>query len=508
MESSRRGPVSNEEASRTVRAFSFVAGGLSLVALFATLGWLALTFQARPLDGVEGDVLFEADRIRAGLPLYVDPFVGAHDYGPVPARYHVLYPPLWPALLSLVPREAAPSFARAVAAASWWLLLAMIATKARAACKRPAVLASLFVGSVWVLGLYGSAGRPDALAVLFAGLALERTVRRSSVRGAPAIDPIAGALFALAAWTKPNVIGIAPGVFAAALVTAVVAARRASPGPRADIVRGFAAAVAVGAVVALVLGKLTGGAFLAHLFASTGQPPSLALWIEQTRDRAPFFAVLFAVAFLLGVKNRADPGVAIALGALVSSVGWCFVSLAKTGSASNYFLEPCVAALVVVARAPAPDRTPIVVAALVVLQALWTGVASVKSATSSIVSTRLRADAIAAAKAECRRTPSELVIADEPGLELMLNARIVQTPYQSTHLARAGRFPTAAWIADVTHPSVRCLVMQDDLLDRPLDLVDVEHDRFGPELRRALRDTFVKRGERDGIHVYERRPAR
>lgn len=506
---SRRGAVSSEESERSARWLAIVAGGLAIVVLVATLGWVVLTFQVHPLDGVEGDVLFEADRIRSGLPLYVDPAVGAHDYGPVPARYHVLYPPLWPALLSLVPRAVAPSFARAVAAASWWLLVAMIAMKARAACRRPAILASLFVGSVWVLGLYGSAGRPDALAVLFAGLALERTARQSSVRGAPVLDPIAGALFALAAWTKPNVIGIAPG----ALVVALVVARRARNAvgpPRADIARGFVAAAAVGLVVALVLAKLTGDAFLVHLLASTGQRPSLALWLEQVGDRGPFFGVLFGGAFVIGAKNRTDPGVAIALGALASSVVWCFVSLAKTGSASNYFLEPCIAALVVVARAPVSlaARSRATLALLALLQVVWTGVASLRGATSNVAVTRRRAEAIAAAKVACKRTQEDLVIADEPGLELMFDGRIVQTPYQSTHLARAGRFPTDAWIADVTHPSVRCLVMQDDLLDRPLDVVDIEHDRFGPELRRALGETFVKRSERDGIHVYERRPPR
>jgi hypothetical protein len=84
----------------------------------------------------------------------------------------------------------------------------------------------------------------------------------------------------------------------------------------------------------------------------------------------------------------------------------------------------------------------------------------------------------------------------------MMNGRIVATPFQSTHLARRGRFPLDAWLADVAHPSVACLVMQDGLLERPLDRVSVEHDRFGPDLRRALAARFHLVTLRGGYRIY------
>lgn len=483
------------ELPRVARSLFALAALVAASALVATLAWVVLTFSSRPLDGVEGDVLFEADRIRAGLPLYVDPAAGAHEYGPPPSRYLVLYPPLWSAVLSLSPAGSAHLVARAVAALAWFGLLAWIVL--RAPRERRAVVggAAAFVGGAWVLGLYGASGRPDALAILFSGLALERAARRGR------LDAVAGALFALAAWTKPNVIGAAPG--------AIVAAALVAAPPRLRAVGG---ALRAGAGVSLVVGGIltdvAGRAWVAHLLASTGQPPSLSLWTEQMASRLPFFGLPMAAALALGWRGRRDPGVAIATGALASSAAWCVLSFAKIGSAANYVMEPSIAALVVLARAPLPalgPRAAIAASALAVAQAAWTGTASVRSALERIGTARARADALASARAVCGAPPGSVVLADEPGLERMMNGRAVQTPFQSTHLARRGRFPTAAWVDDVGRPEVACLVMQDDLLERSLDRVSVEHDRFGPELRRALVARFELASERGGYRMYRRR---
>lgn len=491
---------------RVARILGIAAIVVVGVALVATLAWAIATLAVRPLDGVEGDVLFEADRLRASLALYIDPARGAHDYGPVPTRYLVLYPPLWSALLSLVPRAASATIARASALASWVGLLGWIVARAPRERRRVAGAAAAFVAGVWVLALFAAAGRPDAFAVLLAGLALERATRRSSSGQGPRIDAVAGALFALAAWVKPNVIGMAPGAFAGALV----ASRTLREPLLRRVAAGAAAAAGVSAAASCVLSIATGRAWIDHLLASTGQPPSLALFVEQTTSRLPFFAALFGAAALAGASRaRArDPGAAIALGALLSSVAWCVLSLAKIGSASNYFLEPCVASVVVLARAPLPSmpaRGRVALAGAALAQALWTGTASVKSALEQIPLAGERASVLASARAACGAAPSDVVLADEPGLERMLDGRVVETPFQSTHLARRGKFPVAAWIDDVSRPEVRCLVMQDDLLERPLDVVSVAHDRFGPELRRVLRAEFELVARRGGFFVYRRR---
>jgi hypothetical protein len=100
----------------------------------------------------------------------------------------------------------------------------------------------------------------------------------------------------------------------------------------------------------------------------------------------------------------------------------------------------------------------------------------VRSSVEAIVAARVHADLIARARTACGARAGEIVLADEPGLELMLNRRVVTTPFQMTHLAWSGRYPLEPWIADVERPDVRCLVMEDDLLERPLDDVRVAHD--------------------------------
>jgi hypothetical protein len=468
-----------------VRRILFIVAAMIVGAsLLATLAWIVLTLGVRPLDGVEGDVLFEADRIRAGFPLYVDPMQGAHEYGEPPARYLVLYPPLWSAFLAVVPSVV---FARIVSTLAWLGGLAFIVWKAPKERRLAAGALAATTASIWVLALYGASGRPDSVAVLFSALALERSARKGDV------DVIAGVLFALAAFLKPNVIGAAPG----AIVVAFLATRR---------LRGCLAAVATAVVVAVALHVASHGAFVTHLVASTGQPPDGSLFFDQLVNRVPFFVLPIGFAFAAGFGSRKETSARIALGALATSTAWSLVCLAKIGSATNYFLEPMACAVVVLARADLPSfaRAGLALPIACIVQALWTGIASVKSATKEIGLSSQRADAIAKTRAICGAGENDIVLADEPGLERMLNGRIVATPFQTTHLARRGRFDEKLWIADVRRPEVKCLYMQDDLLERPLEQVSVAHDRFGPELRRALREEFVLAAHDDGYRIYRR----
>lgn len=470
---------------RILFGIAAIVVGASLLATFA---WVVLTLGVRPIDGVEGDVLFEADRIRAGFPLYVDPMVGAREYGEPPARYLVLYPPLWSAFLAIFPNVV---FARIVGALAWLGALAWIALRAPKERRLAAGALSALCASIWVLALYGASGRPDSVAVLLSAVALERSARKGDV------DVVAGVLFALAAFVKPNVVGAAPG----AIVVAFLATRR---------LRGVLAAIATSVVVAGIVHVASGGKFVEHLLASTGQPPDASLFVEQIVHRVPFFMLPIAFAFVTGVVSRKDPGARIALGALLTSSVWSIATLAKIGSATNYFLEPLACAVVVLARADLPSfaRAGLVVPIACVVQALWTGISSVKSATKEIGLSFQRADAIARTRSTCGAGDKDVIVADEPGLERMLNGRIVATPFQTTHLARRGRFDEKIWIADVSRPEVTCLYMQDDLLERPLDQVSVAHDRFGPELRRVLRDRFELVEGGDGFRLYRLRPAR
>jgi hypothetical protein len=192
----------------------------------------------------------------------------------------------------------------------------------------------------------------------------------------------------------------------------------------------------------------------------------------------------------------------------VASCAWTLWSLAKVGSASNYWMEPCLVGLAIVSRTPPPSPGSAVSTAAgagALVQALWVGVAAVRSSLETIMNAPAAHAAIVDARRACGAAPDDIVIADEVGLELMLDSRIVQVPFVMTHLIRAGRYPVELWRSDVTRPQVRCLAMQSDLLERPPGEVDVAQDLFGPEMRSTLRDKFSLVSARAGIWVYRAR---
>jgi hypothetical protein len=481
-------------ARAVARVLFVLVFALSAALLLLTAYWSASTMASRPPDGAEGEIAFEAARIARGLPLYVDPAIGAGEYGPPPSRYFVLYPPLWPALLSRLPaslldRNVVGS--RAIAFALWFGTLGLLVARAEPRCRRVAALVAVFLGSTWVLALFATSGRPDALAVLLAAIAAERSVRKGRV------DPLAGALFALAAWTKPNVLGLAAGAFAGQVWVS-----------RRGVVAPALAGLATSGVIACILHVTSGGAWLGHLVASTGQPLDLGLWLGQIGDRLPFFGPTMLAAGALAVSRRADDRAKIAAGAVVATAAWALFSLAKIGSASNYWLEPSVAALVCFARFEVPERLrrSLAVAGACAAQLGWNGVASAQASIRGIASAPAKAAVLARAREACGAKPTDVVVADEPGIELVVEGRMVQTPFQTTHLVRRGRFSEATWIADLSRPEVRCLVMQSDLVERPVEEVSVPYDCFTPGVRAHLKRTFSLTKSEAGIYIYRRSP--
>jgi hypothetical protein len=256
-----------------------LAAVVTATALVVTVWGALQNLSLRPLDGVEGDLLFEAGRIRAGLPLYTDPLRGAADYGAIPARYYVLYPPLWAGFLSIWPSAWAASVGRETAGIAWWGVLAWLALSAPVPRRIPAALAAAFVGGVYSLAELGGAARPDAVALALAAVSLARTVRRGE------LDAVAGALFALAAWTKPNVIGMGAGAFA---VSAFVAPR--------SCVRATAGAGAVSLLVVAFLEVVSSGTWVTHLLAGAAQPIHLRLLMHHLEARAQFFVLFLGLA--------------------------------------------------------------------------------------------------------------------------------------------------------------------------------------------------------------------
>jgi hypothetical protein len=466
-----------------------LSAAIAVVSLGASLAFAFGTLFARPLENTEGCLLFEASRIRMGLALYIDPAFGAFDYGPVPVRYYVLYPPLWAFLLSRAPASAAAACGRIVSLAAWYGVLAWIGLGAYRRQRLLGVLFVVFVGGVYLLTLYGASARPDALAVAIAAVALERVVLSKR----PPSALLAG-LFAVAAFLKPNVVGMAVG----AALSLARAPRRLLP-----LVLGF---TVVSAALLLPLWAVSHGALGVHIERSMLQPMSLSLWVEQMRTRLPFFGVPLALAFVTGAAGFADPGVRVATLALGASVLWTLVSLAKVGSASCYWMEPCVAAAVVFAHAPMPAlsaRWRSVLAFAVPLQALWTGVGSFRSSVESLATSHEKSRVIDSLRSGLAE--GSLLLSDDAGLELALDGRLIDTPFQTTALVRAGLFPEAAWLGDVQRREIVGLVASDDILERPLSEVDPAHDRYDVVMRQALRESFVLWSRDAGYYVYRRR---
>jgi len=479
--------------STPIRLAIGAAWAIAAAACACTVAFALGTLSSRPLDGTEGLLLFDAARIRDRLPLYVDPLRGAWSYGPVPSRYFVLHTPLWAALLSLVPAGAAAPVARALTTGTWLGLLAGTALCARPRNRSVAWLGTLFLAGAYPLTLFAAAGRHDAPALLLAGIALLRSMRRGRA-GAPE-----GALFALAAFVKPSVVGAAAGVIACTLWRGW---RRSGP-----MMAGLAA---VTIACSLGLHAASDGAWVEHLVASTQTTPVLALWLDQMASRLPFFALPLAAAFALAWRARETREGRTGLWALAASTAWTVVALAKVGSASNYWMEPCLVALAVVALVPLPALRSVrgVVAGVAALgQVLWVGVAAIRSSLEGLATAPRRAATIAGAREACGARPRDVVLADEAGIEMTLDGRVVQMPFVMTHRAREGRYPLALWQADVRLEPVRCLVVQSDLLERPLDQVDPAADLFGPEMRRTLTERFSLVEAEDGVWIYGlRRP--
>lgn len=484
-------PRAHAQLVRLALIFALVAGVAGLV---ASLVWVLGTMATRPLDYVEGEVLFDASRIRDGLPLYVDPAVGASYPGSlVPSRYYVLYIPVWPAVLSLVPAPSAMLVARLTSTVAWFGTLAravLVAPRERRALV--ALIACAFGGAL-VLAVHGSSGRPDSVAVAISGAALLRSVRRGRV------DALAGVLFALAFFVKPNAIGAAPG----ALLASMWLVRPRILAPLAGFV---ATIVALGALVTVLTG---GTVWIRHLLASTAPKMMLDLWKHHVSARAPFFLFPLAGSIAYGAlawRRTASPGAHVATCALATSTVWCLLCLAKLGSASNYYLEPGVVAATLLATVENPlRRGAIVLGALVAatVQSLWIGVASVRSSFEELPLARARATLVAQARTTCGAPPGSLVAADEPGLELALDGRLLQTPLQTAHLVQQGRLDMASWQRDLAQPEIACLLVSSDLLERPQ--VDPSNDRFPVEIQRVLRARFALVTASSGFHLYRAR---
>lgn len=482
-------PDDGAQASIVVRVGSLLIAVSVLAALLATLWFVVRTMGVRSPYWGEAEVVFEASRLRNKLPLYVDPFVGAHEYGDPPSRYYVTYPPVWTWVISRVGESGALLFGRLACTIAWFGSLATIVWTAHhgAATRRAAALGGAFVAGIWVLANFATVGRPDSIACALAAIALARSIRDKTV------DDVSVALFVLVPWVKPTVIGLP---IAAIVAGAVLDRERTWRTVRTAFI-GFGAAFAIAHFG-------SNGALLMHVVRSNAQPFTLEAWLDQVPARLPFFLPLLLWALVVAWRESADRGMKIGFYALAASLSWTLLALAKTGSSSNYWMEPCIGAVVVISRArepfPVPLRAAHVLGALGLV--LWADVGSIRSAFEHADAERRDAAFLATIKSSCgvvreRADPAEdapdVIAADEAGIELALNGRILTPTYQMVHLVKRGIYPASLWISDLESAKTRCLVEHTGQM------------RLDPTLAKAITDHFVLVADDSGFRVWKKK---
>jgi len=466
----------------------YLAWIAAIVAMGSTLLYAITMIGVRPLEYTEGEILFDAARIARRLPLYTDVIAGAPEYGAPRSHHLVAYLPIYAWIVAQFPAAAAATLGRALSFAAWSATIAGIALTARRECTSLARLGAAYLFGTFVLTYWGTCVRPDELALALAAVALARTVRRRT------IGVLGGALFTAAALLKPNVIGMFAG---AALVELVVGRRR--------ILAAAAGAALVAVPILAVLHVVSDGSWFHWLRLETLQPFSPGLWATRISEKLAQFVPLFAVSGWLAYRSRRAPGMAYGLAALTTSVAWTLVSLGKVGSASNYWVEPSLAALIILANAPIPPVSQRARAWLVILGLCdLTGTAAVSAWVAVHEASGARAKA--AFLAEVRHQCLGVTLSDGAGIEMELNDRVIISSFQLRWMIAADQFPVAAWTDTIADPAVTCAVMQSSVLELPVEGDRGWHDGLGLEIRAAMKRRFALVDHRAGLWLYRARP--
>jgi hypothetical protein len=473
--------------------FRFACAVCTLVAAFAVAYSIA-TARSRVYEGVEGELAFEASRLRTGLPLYVDPRIGAFDYGKVPARFYALYTPVWSVLVAVAPAALAKVVAR-LASLSAWLGTLSLAVLAAGSLKRTTALTfAAFAAGCFFLVRAAASGTSDTLATLVATAALLRVVERDTLR------PRDACLFAFAPLVKPNVVGILAGV---CLVEVVRAIRL--PRSRTACLASLAALALTLFAGVLVFEVASGGAWLSHLVFSSGQELRLGRWVEQFGSRALLLGAPHVAIAVLAYKN--GNASRYALVALVTSTVWATFSMAKSGSATNYWLEPTAAALVVVTttEGAAFERGAAwACSGFGVLSAALSGPALLRMWTDANEEAR----ALPALRAACPLAAGETLASNDVGIEVEVTGRLTIPPFQMTYLVRHGRFSQTTWQEDLARPELRFFVTRGASFEAPVP-ADAEGKKerlaYLVELRDAFDRSFEPVGQVGPFRVYRRR---
>jgi hypothetical protein len=487
------------------RTDPFLAAGLALAACL-WLGWLLLfvlrTAARPPHYSNEGELLYEASRIARGLALYTDPIAGARDDGPLPVRHYVLYGPLAPHLLSLLPEPVRLVGARALSALAWFAAIPLLALTGRGKLRLTGFVVALSYAGLFLLARDAIYFTLTPLPVLLSTAALALVARRD------ALELPSMVLLVLAAALKPVAIGIALGVGAAALLDG----RR----PWSARLRNAGLFLCVGAAAVGLLQWSTEGRWLADLSAATNNGFLPQRWLAFGRD---YFVVaglphlLVAGALLRSGRHRWTGA------ALLASSLWAVLIIAKRGGNVGYFMEPSAVLGLAIAWCDGP--------------ALGTGGARLLRWAAPAIPLLSGLQAIPYYLEQGREQPAQQwaqvseiqrrcleaapggsalgMRSGLPEMEYALTGRVTLAPWQTAVLADAGRFPQALLVADLDEPALGCLVHRDGLEGPPPPAIqaDGEYTRFDilfdVHLRQEIRARFEPFATVGEWHLFRRK---
>jgi hypothetical protein len=167
-------------------------------------------------------------------------------------------------------------------------------------------------------------------------------------------------------------------------------------------------------------------------------------------------------------------------------------ALATLAFASNYWMEPAIAVVVVAGNA-APPR--LVGGARRDARARGDRgerVDRARDRRGRRGGLRARAAPRGAprARTDWGARPGDVVVADNPGGEMALDGRVVAPGLETLYLVREGHLPLSTWIGDLSRPEVTCVLEQDGLFHAV------------PELEQLLTARFVEVETVEDWHLY------
>jgi hypothetical protein len=449
-------------SGRVPASFRRIAFGLVLVFAALTLALLFWSNVHRLPEYVEAFCLHNARRIQEGLPLYVDPTVGANEYGEPPSRWFVGYAAPFAALLSLFPLE--PMWGRSVCGVAFMATLLACARKDGQWSISSLACAGMVLVSFRV-SQFAFSARPDSIALAFAGIAYARTLRLDRV------DRFCAVGFGIAMLIKPNVLSLG----ASAMLWDIVRHRRISH--------------TVPMLVTLLCGAsvlhfVSGGMWLAHMKGGVGPSFSPELIVHNVLGSGPF--VLFPALIALSTTSpRARIGVCV-------TVLFASLQFAKIGGAPNYWLEPCVACVAALSYTTRPMR--MLETSLVYVHIAWNAPILWHTWVEEWSNRGVNNANLAGVRSLCGEG---FIFSSDLGTEWALNRRIHVIPLE-LYLQRTPELE-ARWTEDFM--KARCFVANTwPALNATVDMPFRVHY---PQIANALlRDRFERVDSQGGIVVF------